>query len=217
MRADMATSDKLTERQSRLHYEICAYVRTHQKRPTMAEIGERMNLSSNTVCYGIKRLKSLGYIKGIPHSQEWEIVKWYDELNGRETEIVGILYDDVPILYRNTSIGKTWLPLRESNLPVAENLFALRLAHRRDTDYQFKASVGDLLVFQRHRKLYPGSWVLAYLNGRIGLFQYSPSQTQTILKQGKDEQNRIPLRSTDEFNVIGALLMPFDKSRMRLL
>jgi lexA DNA binding domain len=207
----------LSEKQSRLHNEICEFVRANHRCPTLAELGERLHVSANAVWYTFQKLRDLGYIEGEPHAHSWKIAKWLGEENGCYVNILGDVYDGLPIFYKDASVGQAWLPLQESMVqgPLNE-LFALRIKHQANNSLPLKSSPGNLLVFQRRKLLRSGHIILASLNRRFGLFKFSTSQTQTTLQQGMDEQSRIQLQTNDEFHVTGVLLMPFNDSKMQL-
>ena len=208
----------LTESQARVLYEICEYVRTYKKQPTLEEIAKRKNVSANAVCYALKQLKKNGYIKGEPNSNAWKIVKWFDEPMGCRVPVMGYLYNGEPVMYSNPSLGEAWLPIQiERFKGTLDDLFVLCVKSRRADSFPLRAEVGDLVAFQRHKHYCPGSIILATLNGRLGLFKYSPSRTQAILRKGKSVQSGVPVRSQDEWNVLATLLMPFSKSKMQLL
>lgn len=207
----------LTESQARVLYEICQYVRTYKKQPTLEEIAKRKNVSSNAVCYALKQLKKNGYIKGEPNSNSWKIVQWFDEPMGCNVPIMGYLYNGEPILYRDQPLGEVWLPIQiERFKGTLDDLFVLHVKKHRADRFPLRAMVDDLVIFQRHKHYCSGSIILATLNGRLGLFKYSPSRTQAILKKGK-KQSVIPVHSRDEWNVLATMLMPFSKSEMRFL
>ena len=208
----------LSEKQSRLHNEICEFVRANHRCPTLAELGKRLHVSANAVWYTFQKLRELGYIEGEPHAHSWKVIKWLGEENGCYINILGDVYDGLPIIYKNASLGKVWLPLQESMIQGAlSDLFALRIKHQAYNSLPLKSSPGNLLVFQRHKLLRSGHVILAALNRQFGLFKFSTSQTQTTLQQGMDEQSRILLQTNDELHVFGVLLMPFNNSRMQLL
>jgi SOS-response transcriptional repressor LexA len=208
----------LTESQARILYEICRYVRTHKKQPTIKQIAQEVNLSSNAACYMLTQLKKNGYIKSMPNSNSWEIVKWFDQSMGCYAPVMGYLYDGEPVMYGGQSIGKVWLPIQVKNLKgMPDDIFVLLVKSRRANCLPMRTRAGDLAVFQCHKSCYSGSIVLAIFNGRLGLFRYLPSRTQAILTKGKSAQGGVPIRSQDEWNVLATLLMPFSKSEMQLL
>jgi len=208
----------LTESQARILYEICRYVRTYKKQPTIKQIADEVNLSANAVCYMLKQLKKNGCIKGAPNSNSWEIAKWFEPSMGCCVPVMGYLYDGEPVMYNRQSLGEVWLPIQIKNFKgMSDDIFALRVkSHHADCLPQ-RARTGDLMVFQRHKRYCSGSVILATLNGRLGLFKYSPSRTQAILKKGKSVQSSIPVRSQDRWSVLAILLMPFSKPEMQLL
>lgn len=207
----------LTGKQSRFLYEICRFVRTYERNPTMTELGNILNVSKNATCTLFSKLQEYGYVKGAPYSRSWEIIKWFDEDDGRMVDIIGELYNDIPVIYR-ARIGQTWLPLKASVTGrEGTELFAVRVKSRTPNSIAVTSSPGDVLLFQRSKKLHLGNTILASYNSRLGLFKFALSQNQEILQQGMNEQSNIILRSMDELNVIGTLLLPFKDSSMQLL
>ena len=109
----------LSRSQARLLYEVCRLSRSLGRRPTHAEIGREIGLSSNAVWHCFKQLKELGYIKEKPHSNDWCIVKWVDDIpEGYHVPVVGDICNGFPILYHKSDFGKTWLLIfRRNKLP----------------------------------------------------------------------------------------------------
>lgn len=211
----------LSRSQARLLYEVCRLSRSLGRRPTHAEIGREIGLSSNAVWHCFKQLKELGYIKEKPHSNDWCIVKWVDDIpEGYHVPVVGDICNGFPILYHKSDFGKTWLPASEVLTgATAQDYFAFRVKQDRSDGLPFRATNGKLLIFRRNKLPQKGAIVLATLNRHIGLFKLSPSPTtqQLILKKGTGEQSSVPLRSNDYLAVMGILLMPFSESRMQIL